>query len=100
MNENFNYELKRIGEISSISGISIEQLLDYIAKLNNVYNCNFDDGYNLNQGLLESKEEIIQEYNYDTTDQLKKQIKYSKNPLEIKMLNRQLNKIYKTIKGR
>jgi len=34
-----------------------------------------------------------------TIDQLKKQIKYSKNSLEVKMLNRQLNKIYKTMKG-
>ena len=30
-----------------------------------------------------------------TIEQLKKQIKYSKNPLEIKMLNRKLNALYK-----
>ena len=31
-------------------------------------------------------------------EQLKKQIKYSKNPSEVKMLNRKLNQVYKTIK--
>ena len=33
-----------------------------------------------------------------TIEQLKKQIKYSKNPLEVKILNRKLNQVYKTIK--
>ena len=33
-----------------------------------------------------------------TIEQLKKQIKYSKNPLEVKILNRKLNQAYKTIK--
>jgi hypothetical protein len=40
----------------------------------------------------EIKDKIQQE---PTIEQLKKQIKYSKNPLEVKMLNRKLNKIYK-----
>lgn len=31
-------------------------------------------------------------------EQLKKQIKYSKNPLEVKMLNKQLNKLYKEMR--
>lgn len=35
-----------------------------------------------------------------TIDQLKKQIKYSKNPLEVKMLNKQLNEMYKEMKRR
>jgi hypothetical protein len=30
-----------------------------------------------------------------TIEQLKKQIKYSKNPLEVKMLNKKLNELYK-----
>lgn len=33
-------------------------------------------------------------------DQLKKQIKYSKNPLEVKMLNKKLNETYKDMKRR
>ena len=33
-----------------------------------------------------------------TISQLKKQIKYSKNPLEIKMLNKKMNEVYKKIK--
>jgi len=35
-----------------------------------------------------------------TIDQLKKQIKYSKNPLEAKMLNKKLNQMYKDMKRR
>ena len=38
--------------------------------------------------------------NEPTIEQLKKQIKYSKNPLEVKMLNKKLNQIYKDIKRR
>lgn len=34
----------------------------------------------------------------DNIKAIKKQIKHSKNPLEIKMLNRELNEIYKEIK--
>jgi hypothetical protein len=33
-----------------------------------------------------------------TIEQLKKQIKYSKNPLEVKMLNKKLNVMYKEMK--
>lgn len=84
-------QLKRIGEISSVSGISIEQLLDYITKLNNVGNWN--------QRVSELWEESTQDDFYGTIGQLKKQIKYSKNPLEVKMLNRQLNQMYKEKKG-
>lgn len=35
-----------------------------------------------------------------TIDMLKKQIKYSKSPLEVKMLNKKLNQIYKDVKRR
>lgn len=51
---------------------------------------------------MENSYEEMNESNFDcwcTIDQLKKQIKYSKNPLEVKMLNRQLNQIYKGMKG-
>lgn len=39
-------------------------------------------------------------YNEPTINQLKKQIKYSKNPLEVKMLNKKLNQAYKDMKRR
>ena len=40
------------------------------------------------------------EYKEPTIDQLKKQIKYSKNPLEIKKLNKKLNVLYKKTKSK
>lgn len=45
--------------------------------------------------IKETMESIPQE---QTIERLKKKIKYSKNPLEVKSLNRQLNKIYKARK--
>ena len=51
--------------------------------------------------LLESFELISEQIAQEPTiDQLKKQIKYSKNPLEVKMLNKKLNQMYKNMKGR
>jgi hypothetical protein len=38
------------------------------------------------------------EPNEPSIDQLKKQIKYSKNPLEVKILNKKINKMYKDMK--
>ena len=43
---------------------------------------------------------ILSEPQEPTIDQLKKQIKYSKNPLEVKMLNKKLNQMYKDMKRR
>lgn len=44
---------------------------------------------------VEAKQKLIEGSNLLTMEKLKKQIKYSKNPLEVKMLNKQLNQTYK-----
>ena len=47
--------------------------------------------------------ELWDEYTHKedpTIEQLKKQIKYSKNPFEVKMLNKKLNQTYKAMKKR
>jgi len=50
---------------------------------------------------MKSIELLIDTIPYEPTiEQLKKQIKYSKNPMEVKMLNRQLNQMYKDQKRR
>jgi len=73
--------------------------LEEITELLKIYN---ETGESQMEGdILGRISELWDEYTPkadQTIEQLKKQIKYSKNPLEVKMLNRKLNQAYKTIK--
>lgn len=69
---------------------------------------NVDNIYRMVQNGMDTKDALqkisdmfneVNDIKEPTIDQLKKQIKYSKNPLEIKMLNKKLNQMYKEQKG-
>lgn len=80
--------------IKDVSKLNIEEITECL----NTYN---ETGEPQMKGdilgrIVELWEEYTPKPKYETTiEQLKKQIKYSKNPLEIKMLNKKLNQLYK-----
>lgn len=81
--------------IKNVSDLNLEE----ITELLNIYK---ETGESQMEGdILGRIAELWDEYTPKgniTIEQLKKQIKYSKNPLEIKMLNKKLNQIYKDMK--
>ena len=72
------------------------ELLDYQKKIIDMAE-KYRDTYEAMKSIDLLVSEIPQEL---SIDQLKKQIKYSKNPLEVKMLNKKLNQMYKDMKRR
>ena len=70
---------------------------------------NVDNIYRMVQNGIDTKDALqkisdmfneVNDIKEPTIDQLKKQVKYSKNPLEVKMLNKKLNQMYKDMKRR
>jgi hypothetical protein len=89
-----SYEKEEI-IIKNVSDLNLEE----ITELFNIYN---KTGESQMEGdILGRIVELWDEHTPKkdpTIEQLKKQIKYSKNPLEVKMLNKKLNQIYKAMK--
>ena len=78
--------------IKNVSDLNLEE----ITELLKIYNETGEP--QMEGGILGRIAELWDKYtpkNEITIEQLKKQIKYSKNPLEVKMLNKKLNQIYK-----
>lgn len=83
---------------------------NYKTDVLNSSGCNIDNLYRMVQDGLSTKDalqkvsDMFNEANVvqqePTIEQLKKQIKYSKIPLEVKMLNKKLNQMYKNMKRR
>ena len=78
--------------IKDVSKLNLEEITECL----NIYN---ETGESQMEGdILGRIAELWDEYTpqaESTIEQLKKQIKYSKNPLEIKMLNKKLDELYK-----
>jgi len=81
--------------IKNVSDLNLEE----ITELFKIYN---ETGISQMEGdILGRIAELWDDYKpkEDTTiKQLKKQIKYSNNPLEVKTLNKKLNQLYKNVK--
>lgn len=99
-----NNQLERVSKITDVSKLTLDELIAYVGAMKDAHSWDMQDEYNTLQRaselwdeetMVETKEDC-----YLTIEQLKKQIKYSKHPLEIKMLNKKLNQMYKEMKRR
>ena len=105
------YTHEEVGNAFKILAERLSESRDSIIEANyktdilNSSGCNIDSIYRMIQDGMSTKDalqkisDMFNEVNNikqePTIEQLKRQIKYSKNPLEIKMLNKKLNELYK-----
>jgi hypothetical protein len=110
------YTPKQMGNALKIMCERMKESRDEVIEANyktdviNSSGCSIDSLYRMVQDGMSTKDalqkisDMFNEANdikqEPTIEQLKKQIKYSKNPLEVKMLNKKLNQMYKDQKRR
>ena len=85
--------IESIKYIGAVSGLSLLQLSEAIERLSN----SLCESMKILEEIFKDfkdAEEMVEPPNDDVVA-LKKQIKYCKNPMEIKMLNKRLNDAYK-----
>lgn len=85
--------------IKDVMEMGVDELIEYIKATHESNKWTVADENNSLQRISELWEEAGRLITEPTIEQLKKQIKYSKNPMEVKMLNMQLNQMYKEQKG-
>ena len=85
-----------IENVAMSLGISLDEAVDAISKVMNIIQ-------NELTPLLAATREMVEIEQYKMTPppcEIKRRIKYAKNPMEVKALNRQLNKSYKVYNGK
>ena len=82
--------IESIKYIAAVSGAPVSQLLEAIEQIFNL----FSESMKSIEDAFRDIEEMVEPPD-DNIVTLKKQIKYCKNPMETKMLNKRLNDAYK-----
>lgn len=81
--------MESINNIAAISGSSVSKILEALEQLSN----SLSESMKNLEGIFKDIEEMVE--SPDDIPSIKKQIKYCKNPMEIKALNKRLNDAYK-----
>lgn len=84
--------IESIKYVGAVSGLSILQLSEAIEQLSN----SLCESMKILEEIFKDFKDVEEMVEYpDDIVSLKKQIKYCKNPMEMKMLNKRLNNAYK-----
>lgn len=87
--------MENLQNIAAVSASSISQIVEAFEQLCNA----MSESLKTIESIFKDIEEIVEDPPDDIAT-LKKQIKYCKNPMEMKMLNKRLNNAYKKSKRR